>query len=359
MYKDWFQRLQTEVFFKYNDTGRSYSMNKTLLRMLCVLFFVVILVSAGVLYFTFDVRALVYLTTFKWYYALLALGVLSVGLFFDATRLITLTRLSGEKMDYAHIFYAVFSNYFLALLTPGQGGGGIAMLMFMKRAGVPVAKSTLIVIVRTVFSILFLFLMMPLVFWFDPELVSWMPTSVIALVCAFFIGAPWLLWHLVMGGRLEKWLARFSRRFSPRVQEAIFLGYRDFQQAMFMLKDNPRQVLRAFLESGISLLFIYSVVPVFIKAFGIDLPLHIVMGRMCLINLVLYFTPTPGGSGVAEGGFLVLFNSLLPPGTAGVLAILWRFFCEYIPFTIGAVVTIKCFGLDILTKIRDRRDMDS
>ena len=162
-----------------------------------------------------------------------------------------------------------------------------------------------------------------------------------------------------MGGRLEKWLARFSRRFSPRVQEAIFLGYRDFQQAMFMLKDNPRQVLRAFLESGISLLFIYSVVPVFIKAFGIDLPLHIVMGRMCLINLVLYFTPTPGGSGVAEGGFLVLFNSLLPPGTAGVLAILWRFFCEYIPFTIGAVVTIKCFGLDILTKIRDRRDMDS
>ena len=152
-------------------------MNKTLLRMLCVLFFVVILVSAGVLYFTFDVRALVYLTTFKWYYALLALGVLSVGLFFDATRLITLTRLSGEKMDYAHIFYAVFSNYFLALLTPGQGGGGIAMLMFMKRAGVPVAKSTLIVIVRTVFSILFLFLMMPLVFWFDPELVSWMPTS--------------------------------------------------------------------------------------------------------------------------------------------------------------------------------------
>ena len=53
-------------------------MNKTLFRMLCVLFFVIILVSAGVLYFTFDVRALEYLTTFKWYYALLALGVLSV-----------------------------------------------------------------------------------------------------------------------------------------------------------------------------------------------------------------------------------------------------------------------------------------
>lgn len=327
-------------------------MSKQIIRMLCVLFFVIIIMSAGVIYFTFDIRALEYLSTFKFYYALLALFVLSIGLFFDASRLITLTKISGEKMDYSHIFYAVFANYFLALLTPGQGGGGIAMLMFMKRAGVPVAKSTLIIIVRTVMSILFLFLTVPIVFFFDPDLVGWMPNSVIVLVCAFFILAPWTLWRLIVTGKVERWLARFSKHFSPRIQEAIFLGYRDFQQALFMLEDNPKQVLRAFLESGLSLLFIYSVVPVFIRAFGIHLPLHIIMGRMCLINLVLYFTPTPGGSGVAEGGFLVLFNSMLPPGVGGVLAVLWRFFCEYIPFSIGGIVTIRYFGLDILSKIR-------
>ena len=83
------------------------------------------------------------------------------------------------------------------------------------------------------------------------------------------------------------------------------------------------------------------------------------MGRMCLINLILYFTPTPGGSGVAEGGFLVLFNPILPPGVSGVLAVLWRFFCEYIPFSIGAVLTIRYFGVDILTQIRNRRNLDS
>lgn len=32
-------------------------------------------------------------------------------------------------------------------------------------------------------------------------------------------------------------------------------------------------------------------------------------------------------------------------------------FCEYIPFTIGAIVTIKSFGLDVLTQIR-RRNID-
>lgn len=334
-------------------------MNKTVFRVLCILFVVVVLVSAGVIYFTFDVSALRYLSTFKFYYAILALLALSIGLFFDASRLITLTKISGEKMDYTHVYNAVFANYFLALLTPGQGGGGIAMLLFMKRAGVPVAKSTLIIIVRTVMSILFLFLMVPIVFYLDPELVGWMPNSVIALVCAFFILTPGLLWHLVVTGKIEHWLVRFSKRFSTRVQEAIFLGYRDFQQAIFMMQQHPLQVFRAFIESGLSLLFIYSVVPVFIRAFGIHIPLSVIMGRMCLINLILYFTPTPGGSGVAEGGFLVLFNPILPPGVSGVLAVLWRFFCEYIPFSIGAVLTIRYFGVDILTQIRNRRNLDS
>ena len=334
-------------------------MNKTVFRVLCILFVVVVLVSAGVIYFTFDVSALRYLSTFKFYYAILALLVLSIGLFFDASRLITLTKISGEKMDYTHVYNAVFANYFLALLTPGQGGGGIAMLLFMKRAGVPVAKSTLIIIVRTVMSILFLFLMVPIVFYLDPELVGWMHNSVIALVCAFFILTPGLLWHLVVTGKIEHWLVRFSKRFSTRVQEAIFLGYRDFQQAIFMMQQHPLQVFRAFIESGLSLLFIYSVVPVFIRAFGIHIPLSVIMGRMCLINLILYFTPTPGGSGVAEGGFLVLFNPILPPGVSGVLAVLWRFFCEYIPFSIGAVLTIRYFGVDILTQIRNRRNLDS
>ena len=172
------------------------------------------------------------------------------------------------------------------------------------------------------------------------------------------IFAPGMLIYCIVTGRFEKWLVRFCRRFSPKVQEAVFLWYRDFQQALLLLFKNPKQVLRAFIESGLSLLFIYSVVPVFIYAFGItNIPLHIIMGRMCLINLVLYFTPTPGGTGVAEGGFLVLFNSLLPAGVAGVVAVMWRFFCEYIPFTIGAIVTIKSFGLDVLTQIR-RRNID-
>ncbi len=333
-------------------------MNKQLFRILCIALAVIVCISVAVLYFTFDIRALNYLTMFKPWSILLAVLSLTIGFVFDGTRLITLTKLSGERLDYKHVFNVVFSNYFLSLITPGQGGGGLAQLMFMKKAGVPVPKATLVVLVRTIMSIIFLFVMLPIVFYFDPALVGWLPTWMIAFVCVLFISLPALIVRFMVTGQLERWLARFCRRFSEKTQRAIFLWYRDFQQAGFLIWHNPFQVLRAFTESGLSLIFIYSVVPVFFYGFGIQVPYYVIMCRMLLLNLVLYFTPTPGGTGVAEGGFLVLFSSLVPSSVAGVTAILWRFLCEYVPFGIGAVLTIRSFGADVLTQIQTRRNIE-
>ena len=333
-------------------------MNKQLLRVLCILFVIVIGISAAVIYFTFDRRAFEYLAMFQPWYLLLAFATVFIGLFFDATRLITLTKLSDESINYKHVLNVVLSNYFLALLTPGQSGGGIAQLMFLKRAGVPVAKATVIIIVRIFMSILFLMVIMPLVFFLDPSLVSGLPTGVLVPMCVLFIVLPLLLVRFVYTGRMEKWLMRFCMRFSEEKQKAIFLWYRDFQQAMFLLGKHPKMVFRTFLESGISLLFIYSVVPICMLAFDIEFKWSVVMSRMCLLNLILYFTPTPGGAGVAEGGFLLLFNSLVPSGLAGVLAVLWRFFCEYVPFGLGGIVTIRAFGTDVITQSRSRRNIE-
>ena len=333
-------------------------MNKQIFRIFCILFVIVVVVSAAVIYFTFDMRAFQYLAMFQPWYLLLAFATVFAGLFFDATTLITLTKLSDETIDYRHVITVVLSNYFLALITPGQGGGGIAQFMFMKRAGIPVAKSTLIIIVRIFMSILFLFLCIPIIFYLDPALVDGLPTGIIFVVGTLSIVLPLLLVRFVYTGKFEKWLMHFCQRFSTRTQEAVFLGYRDFQQAMFLLARNPKAMLKAFLESGISLLFIYSVVPICLMAFDIDFKWTVVMSRMCLLNLVLYFTPTPGGTGVAEGGFILLFKSLVPSGLTGVMAVLWRFFCEYVPFGLGGIITIRAFGLDVLTQIRSRRNIE-
>ena len=68
------------------------------------------------------------------------------------------------------------------------------------------------------------------------------------------------------------------------------------------------------------------------------------------INMLLYFMPTPGGSGIAEGGFVLLFTDIVPAGTVGIVAVCWRFIAEYIPFLIGFYYTIKVFGAGFLNK---------
>ena len=71
---------------------------------------------------------------------------------------------------------------------------------------------------------------------------------------------------------------------------------------------------------------------------------------MIFLNMLLYFTPTPGGSGIAEGGFVLLFSGTVPQGTVGIVAVCWRLIAEYIPFLIGFYYTVKVFGVTFLRK---------
>ena len=59
---------------------------------------------------------------------------------------------------------------------------------------------------------------------------------------------------------------------------------------------------------------------------------------------VLYFIPTPGASGFAESGGALLFGTLMPWNMAGVMAIIWRFFTEYLSIFMGVIVVIRMLG---------------
>ena len=298
----------------------------------------VLSVSAAVIYFTFDIRALDYLTMFSSWSVLCALGSLAIGLFFDGTRLLTLARITGEDLPLSDVTKVVLSNYFLALLTPGASGGAIAQVMFMRRAGVPVARSTLIILVRTIMSIFFLIIMLPIFMEQDDAITSWIPMPVIMTVSVIFIAIPVTAIILMHTDYPERIIYYFSQHFKHERRRQAFRWYHDFRQAVYIMGKQPVMVLRAFIESGVSLTFIYLTVPCYFM--GLQFPFDLVQ---------LYFSPTPGGSGIAEAGFLVLFAQLVPSGTVGILAVLWRFTTEYLPFLLGACVTLRAFGSNVLT----------
>ena len=322
--------------------------NKLYKRIALVVIFV-LSISAAVIYFTFDIRALDYLTMFSSWSVLCALGALAIGLFFDGTRLLTLARITGEDLPLPDVVKVVLSNYFLAVLTPGATGGAIAQVMFMRRAGVSVARSTVIILVRTIMSIFFLIVMLPIFMKQDEAITSWVPMPVIMTVSVIFIAIPVAAVALMRTNYPKRIIYYFSRYFRHERRRQAFRLYYDFRQAVYIMGKQPVMVLRAFIESGVSLTFIYLTVPAYFLGLQLPFDLVQVMGRMYLLNLVLYFSPTPGGSGIAEAGFVALFNHLVPSGTVGILAVLWRFTAEYLPFILGAFITLRAFGSNVLS----------
>ena len=295
-------------------------------RRFLLLFVLVVGISAAVIYTTVDINTFHNLTRFHPWSLLLALLAVGLGMFFDGSRLMHLVNISNEKITLYQAVQVIFGNYFLALLTPGATGGAVAQVMFLRHAGVPTGKAAVLVIVRTLLSIFFLALCMPFIFLHDEGIVPGVSNDLLmAVTLAAFVG----IIFIVIGARR---------------------GYLT-KSAISLLLDAPRQMLVVFAESGLDLLCIYAVVPCLLLGLGVtDADWYTVMGRMIFLNMLLYFSPTPGGSGIAEGVFVLLFAAAVPAGTVGIVAVCWRLIAEYLPFLIGFYYTVTVFGREFLRR---------
>ena len=319
-------------------------------KRLVILIALVSVISAGVIYFTVDINTLASLTEFNPLALIAALISIGFGLFLDGVRLVQLVRISNETISFKQAMHVVFGNYFLALLTPGFSGGAIAQVLFLRNAGIPVGKATVIVIVRTVVSIMFLVMCMPFIFMHDTGVIPWISDDMLMFVsAAAFLGIIALIWCF-QRNYLDYMIIKIARKCSHQRARRLIAFYRDNKLALRLLVSSPWEMVKVYITSGLSLIFIYAIVPILMMSITEDFNFVLAMGRMIIINILLYFSPTPGGSGIAEGGFILLFNSMLPEGTVGIVAVTWRLIAEYIPFLIGFYYTVKIFGRDFLNR---------
>ena len=255
------------------------------------MFLLLLAVSIGIIYYTIDLDALKTISSFNSISLLLALVALIVGMYFDGLRLQRLVKIGGYKLSIKAVLRVIFSNYFMAMLTPGASGGAVAQVLVLRSYGVPISKGTPIVLIRTVFSIMFLVIMLPFVF----------------------------------------------------LRDAIEIPYIS-NQGLGLLYKQPIQSFIVFIESGLSLLSLYCIAPALMYAFTPDIPIIDILDRMILLNLILYFAPTPGGTGIAEGLFVILFSTFVPNGTVGIVAVAWRVMAEYLPFFVGMYAVLTLYG---------------
>ena len=77
------------------------------------------------------------------------------------------------------------------------------------------------------------------------------------------------------------------------------------------------------------------------RAFGnYELNFLQIVPAQALLLLLMTITPTPGAGIGAEGGFLLLFNSMFKEGTINMSILFWRIYTFYLPIIVGAFFLI-------------------
>ena len=290
---------------------------------------------------------------------LVALSVVFIAWLCDAGRFCALAKAAHEHVSLPLGIALTWLNYFGSAVTPMQSGGGPFQVYALYKKGIPVGKGIAITLIRTMLTILILTLAVPMALLLDPEILAGSPflkglaTYALAVIVvmwafvAFTILKPEMIRSLCRV--VIMWLRKFNVMKSNRMVIKIF-------QWLDKEIDNYILNFRIAFHSGkmwlavgavlsvLHLLSLFTVLPVLMSAVNIPFRYSQTIAVQSVFMFMLYFVPTPGASGVAEGGGALLYSVLMPENMAGVMAITCRFFTDYISIFMGIIVVIRMLG---------------
>lgn len=252
------------------------------------------------------------------------------------------------RLPYAIHVYLVGAFY--SAITPGSSGGQPAQIYCLSKQRVPVGVSSSAITIRFVLSQAAIVVL---------TLILWMCNT--RLINTQLSGCRWLIiigWLIHLAGVVLILMATFCRTFLQRTADKLIrLGrklriLRDpeaatnqlnewidgYQRSVQAASHHPRLMLLLTLMSVISLLMTMAIVICIYEAFGLH---GIKWSEILTIAYMLYlsasYNPLPGASGAQEGGFLLFYKGIFPPGQIGLAMLVWRFFTYYLHLIAGAV----------------------
>ena len=212
---------------------------------------------------------------------------------------------------------------------------------------------------RTMLTILILTLAVPAALMLDPDILK---SSAFLKGVVFYVFvvilATWafVIFTIIKPEIIKKfarsivmWLRRFNFMKSNRTVIKIIQWLdREIDNYIlnFRLAFNTGKiwVAIAVILSAFHLLALFSVLPVLMSAVGLPFRYIQTIAVQAVFMFILYFVPTPGASGVAEGGGALLYSVLMPGNMAGIMSIICRFFTDYISIFMGVVVVVRMLG---------------
>ena len=339
-------------FNDLNDTSK-----KTLIK---YIIFTLIFISISVLSFIgiyeliSDRSLFLSLKVFSQKALIRVLFLMGIYYLLDALRLYYVLKALNVKINFLFIFKIVFINIFVSNITPFATGGGFAQIYFLNKKGVSIGDASAASLIRTVIPIIFFIVTVPLILIFDMNYSSIIPNRFPNVLALFFIGVYLVIIYLgfqmiknpvVIERLIHKFLSFLKKKHVLKEEK-----YQHYKQKIDSeidklssniknyLKGEKRYVILSLFFTVLFLISLFYFSVILIKDLNGDVSTVKILLSQLIVTFMMYFAPTPGATGVAEGGFTLMFSRYVSSKSIVSLIFAWRLFSIYVAMVIGMLL---------------------
>ena len=288
-------------------------------------------------------------------WALPALVLASMDWFGSGVRIWLLTRPLGVRLPYLRCVQIGGVSAALAYLTPSGTGGGPALLYGLVRSGVSLGRTVAANFASVIVNLTFLSLA-GFAAWFfgasgtieDIQL----PVANISAATLFewsalgFTGVGVVVLLLAAAPRLPRLILLKLFGSNPRVRKILRVLQELHGSLIIYARKGKLALLLAVLSNVLQFGARFALGWVVLRGFGVEARFWNVVTLHILLQFLLYFMPTPSGSGIGEMLAPALMSPFLDDSLLVAYTAVWRFFLNYLTILIGGTVLVRWIGED-------------
>ncbi len=261
-------------------------------------------------------------------------------------------RTIGQKIMLGHCFLYSFVGFFFSCITPSASGGQPAQIYYMRKDEIPIPVSTLVLMIVTITYKLVLVVLGAAVLLIRPAFVMeciqpvlgwcylglWLNVFCITFML-ILVFHPTLAEHILLG--LLKWGSKLHLiRRETHYREKISHTMEQYRDVAVYFRTHKVVVWNVFLISVVQRLLLFFVTYLVYCSFGMrGTAMADIVMLQGMISVAVDMLPLPGGMGISEKLFLVMFLPVFGTITLPAM-IVSRGLGYYTELLISAVFTV-------------------
>lgn len=260
-----------------------------------------------------------------------------------------------------------FIGFFVSYITPSSTGGQPAQMYYMKKDGIKVGHSAVIMLLITISYKISLLTMAATFLICKQDLVQTYTGSIRGLLILGFALSGGLVAGLIVllrkpvavrdgGIKLVNYLSRKKLMREKKAQhyhDKLNRICDNYTAGAAYIKENPKSIFVLFLITTAERLLLMMVTWMVFLAFGLDSAgFWDVIALQALISVAVEMLPLPGAAGAAEGCFIAVFSGIFTEKLVKPALLLSRGMSFYLVLIVGALTT---FVAHFLTMRRDKQ----